>query len=198
MSRFLLLLVLALSLAGSAVAQTDRDAEAGVSSSRDTKIDISPPKDDAKNHPNSGAAVTDAEAKIADESEDTGDVQEMHPFDPHRAAKDIEVGDYYFKLKDYRGALSRYREALLYKPDDAIANFRLGECLAKMDRPDEAVLHYQAYLKILPEGPLSKDAHKALERLNRGRPDGSKPNGSETNKAKPDQQKVFGAEPSQP
>jgi tetratricopeptide (TPR) repeat protein len=167
MFRLLLLLVLSLGLAASVLAQTESNAEAGVSSSRDTKVDISPPKDDAKNHPNSAAAVADAEARVASESEDSedSDVQEMHPWDPHKAAKDIEVGDYYFKQKDYRGALSRYREALFYKPDDAIANFRMGECLAKMNKPGEAELHYQAYLKILPDGPLSKDARKALEKL---------------------------------
>ena len=34
----------------------DRDKEAGESSSRDTKIDLSPPKDDAKDHPFSDTA----------------------------------------------------------------------------------------------------------------------------------------------
>jgi tetratricopeptide (TPR) repeat protein len=148
-------------------AQAERDNEAGISSSRDTKIDISPPADDAKSHPNSGAAVVDAEEEAAEGAADQdGDVQEMHPFDPHRAAKDLEVGDFYFKQKNYRAALSRYREALFYKSGDAVANFRMGECLEKMGRPTEAVVHYEAYLKILPEGPFSKDAHKALEKLN--------------------------------
>ena len=38
-----------------------RDREAQESSSRDTRIDLSPPKDDAKNHPASKAAVADLE-----------------------------------------------------------------------------------------------------------------------------------------
>src|SRR6266852_2394980 len=54
------------------------------SSSKDTRIDLSPPKDDEKNHPMSGAAVSDAE-------EAASDVQEFHPWDPHKAAKDVEV-----------------------------------------------------------------------------------------------------------
>ena len=42
-----------------------------------------------------------------------GDVSEFHPWNPHKAAKDIEVGDYYFKeRKNYRAAADRYREAL--------------------------------------------------------------------------------------
>jgi predicted Zn-dependent protease len=128
------------------------------SSSKDTRIDLSPPSDDQKNHPQSGAAVVDAEDAASD-------VQEMHPWDPHKAAKDVEVGDFYFKRKNYHAALERYKEALVYKPNDAIANFRLAECLEKTGDPNDAVTHYQEYLKILAHGPLSPDAEKALERL---------------------------------
>jgi tetratricopeptide (TPR) repeat protein len=130
----------------------------GESSSKSTKIDLSPPPGDVKDHPDSGAAISDAE-------DASGDVQEMHPWDPHKAMKDIEVGDFYFKRKNYRAALDRYQEALLYKPNDAVSNFQIGQCLEKMKRPDEARAHYEAYLKILPQGPLSGEAHKALERL---------------------------------
>jgi tetratricopeptide (TPR) repeat protein len=128
------------------------------SSSKDTRVDLSPPKDDEKNHPMSGAAVSDAKDAASD-------VEELHPWDPHKAAKDVEVGDFYFKKKNYRAAIERYKEALVYKPNDAIANLRLGECLEKTGNPQEAVSHYQEYLKILPHGPLSQDAQKALERL---------------------------------
>ena len=139
--------------------QKDRNSsrEGELSSSKDTRIDLSPPADDAKKHPQSGAAVMDAE--------DAGGVQDFKTWDPHKAAKDIEVGDFYFKRKNYRAALERYREALVYKPNDAIANFRLAECQEKTGKPEEAVTYYEAYLKILPHGPLAPDAQKALERL---------------------------------
>jgi len=139
----------------------ERSREAGESSSRDSRIDLSPPKDDAKNHPNSSIPIENN----ADES---SDVQEFHPWDPHKAAKDIEVGDFYFKKKNYRAALDRYREALEYKPNDAVANFRLGQCLEKMNQPEEARLHYEEYLKILPHGPLAEDAQKQLQKLSGG------------------------------
>jgi tetratricopeptide (TPR) repeat protein len=144
-------------------AQKDRDSarETEESSSKDTRIDLTPPPDDAKKHPQSGAAVAGAQ--------DSGnDVQEFQPWDPHKAAKDIEVGDFYYKRKNYRAALDRYKEALVYKPNDAVANFRLAECQEKTGNMQEAVAHYGAYLKILPQGPLAGDAQKALERLNTG------------------------------
>jgi tetratricopeptide (TPR) repeat protein len=140
-----------------------RSRESGESSSRDTRIDLSPPSNDAKDHPFSGAAISDATAD--DSAPDASDVQEMHPWDPHKALKDIEVGDFYFKRKNYKAAMDRYREALVYKDNDAIANFRLAQCLEKFNQPAEARQHYEQYLKILPHGPLSEDAHKAIEKL---------------------------------
>ena len=89
----------------------------------------------------------------------------MHHWDPHKALKDIEVGDFYFKRKNYAAALDRYKEALVYKNNDAMANYRAAECLEKMKRPGEALPYYQAYLQILPEGALAKDAQKAIARL---------------------------------
>ncbi|MGO9086284.1 MAG: tetratricopeptide repeat protein [Candidatus Sulfotelmatobacter sp.] len=132
----------------------------GESSSKDTDVDLSPPADDARAHPQSAEAVTDAEGAPGN-----GEVSEFHPWDPHKAAKDVEVGDFYFKKQNYAGAESRYREALYYKDNDAVATYRLAVCLEKMDRPDEAVEEYQSYLKILPQGPQAEDAKKAIARL---------------------------------
>ena len=131
----------------------------GESSSKDTQIDLSPPPGDAQQHPQSADAVTDARFEAS------GDVAEFHPWDPHKAAKDVEVGDFYFKHKNYIAAESRYREALLYKDNDAKATYRLAASLEKMQRPDEAREEYESYLKILPYGPLAEDAKKAIERL---------------------------------
>jgi Tetratricopeptide repeat len=139
----------------------DLSNEPGDSSSKDTPIDLSPPPDDVKAHPESSDILRDVEGAPGD-----GDVTEFHLWNPHKAAKDIEVGDYYFKeRKNYRAALDRYREALLYKPNDALATFRLAVCLEKLEQPEEARKEYENYLKILPHGPQSEEAQKAIRRL---------------------------------
>ena len=86
--------------------------------------------------------------------------------------KDIEVGDFYFKKKNYRAALDRYREALFYKPNDAFANFRMAQAFEKLSQYNDAVEHYEDYLKILPNGPQSEEAKKALEKLKADQPAG--------------------------
>jgi tetratricopeptide (TPR) repeat protein len=140
----------------------DLGSEVGVSSSKDTQTDLSPPEDDAKIHPNSSSAVGEAEAeKLGGAS----GITEFHTWDPHKAAKSIEVGNFYFKRGNYRAAEDRYREALRYKENDAVATIRLAVCLEKLGVLDDARNEYESYLKILPHGPESEQAQKAIERL---------------------------------
>ncbi len=132
--------------------------DSGESSSRDTRIDLSPPMGDSSSHPYSG-----------------GDVMEMHPWNPHKADKDVEVGDYYFKLKNYRAAESRYREALEYMDNDAEAMYKLGVVLERVGKTSEARLNYENYLKILPEGPFAEQSKAAITRMDKGETEEPKP-----------------------
>lgn len=100
-----------------------------------------------------------------EDQQDASGVQEFHPWSPMKAMKDVEVGDYYFKRKNYKAALDRYKEALYYKDNDAIATFRLAVCQEKLGDKAEARKNYEQYLKILPEGPFAKDAHASLDKL---------------------------------
>jgi tetratricopeptide (TPR) repeat protein len=139
---------------------------AGSSSSKEAPPDLTPPPDDAKNHPDSGIALQEAEdAAGLHEGDEIGGVQEFKVWNPHKAEKDVEVGDFYFKRKNYRAALDRYREALYYKYNDAVATFRSGVCLEKMGDEEEALKAYAAYLKLLPHGPFSGEAQAGVERL---------------------------------
>ena len=134
----------------------------GSSSSKESSTDLSAPSDDAKLHPHSADAVAEAEAANGN------GVSEFRVWDPHKAAKDVEVGDFYFKKKNYRAAEDRYREALHYKDNDAVATIRLAACLEKLKLPNDAVAEYESYLRILPHGPQAEDAEKAIARLKEG------------------------------
>jgi tetratricopeptide (TPR) repeat protein len=139
-----------------------REHEAGESSSRDTRIDTSAPSDDAKNHPGSKEAVADLDGS---DNPDTSGVQEFHPWNPLKARKDVEVGDYYFKQKNYKGALERYKDALYNKQGDAVAISRMAVCESKLGNKDEAKKYYEQYLKILPDGPFAKEARASLDKM---------------------------------
>ena len=159
--------------AQTASAASDTD-DRNFSSSRASIIDLSPPKDDLKNHPDSAAAIEKANDQAAVEA---NEVQEFRPWNPMKALKDIEVGDYYFKKKNYRAALDRYKEALVYKENDAVATFRLAVCQEEMGDRVSALDNYAAYLKILPHGPFADDAQESIERLKTESPKGSSTRG---------------------
>src|SRR5437763_16864620 len=62
-------------------------SRSGESSSKDSKIDLAPPKSDDIKHPDS-------------DDDSNSEVMEAKLWNPHKAAKDIEVGDYYAKRKN--------------------------------------------------------------------------------------------------
>jgi hypothetical protein len=124
------------------------------SSSKDRNVDISPPADDEK-HEGSDLVGPDPAPGVV----------EMLPWNPHKADKDVEVGIYYFKQKNYSAAESRFREALHWQDNHAEATYRLALSLEKQGKTPEAKQYYLQYLKILPNGELAKDARKALDRI---------------------------------
>ncbi|HET6844515.1 MAG TPA: tetratricopeptide repeat protein [Candidatus Angelobacter sp.] len=117
----------------------------GESSSRDSQVDFN-------NQPQPTATRSEPDAQNFD-------------FDPHKAAKDVEIGRFYFSRKNYRAALDRFREALLYKPNDAEATYGMAQTLERLDLPDQAYQEYGKYLEVLPEGPFAKDSKIAIERI---------------------------------
>lgn len=125
--------------------ETDQ-RDQGDSSSLDSQIDLN-----ARPHDAGGTrAPEDAES---------------YPYDPHRAEKDLEVGSYYLRLKNYRAALERFHDALLYKPGDAEATYGLAVTQEKLELLSQAYKSYNRYLEILPNGPRAREAKIAAERL---------------------------------
>jgi tetratricopeptide (TPR) repeat protein len=119
----------------------------GESSSSDSQIDL-----------NSRQAAAEPTPTEDDDSV-------LKPWDPHQAAKDVEVGQYYLKLKNYRAALERFNHALIYKSNDAEATYGLAVTQEKLGLLALADQSYHKYLEILPNGPKSKEAAEAIERL---------------------------------
>ncbi|HLY92307.1 MAG TPA: tetratricopeptide repeat protein [Candidatus Angelobacter sp.] len=121
----------------------------GESSSRDSQIDLSAKPETKETAPAEDSSV-------------------LQPWDPHKAAKDVEVGQYYYKVKNYRAALERFNHALIYKPDDAEATLGLAMTQEKLDLLSMADQNYRKYLQILPNGPKSREAEAALKRIGPG------------------------------
>ena len=67
--------------------------------------------------------------------------------DPVRAKKDIDVGGFYLKKGDYKGALQRFKDATASDPTDVDAIFGLAETQRMLKNNAEAERNYQMYLR---------------------------------------------------
>jgi tetratricopeptide (TPR) repeat protein len=85
--------------------------------------------------------------------------------DPGRAKRDADVGGFYLKQGNYQGALLRYKDAAAADPANVEAIFGLAETQRLLKNNAEAAKNYQLYLDIVPNGPRSKQALKALKTL---------------------------------
>ena len=124
-------------------------ARTGESSSGDSEIDLN-------RGPRSGLPLP------ATEEEDD---RTFVPYDPHRAMKDLEVGNFYLKQKNYRAALERFNDALKYKPNDAEATYGLAVTQEKMDLLEQSRRNYSKYLELMAHGPRAKDCEEGLKRV---------------------------------
>jgi tetratricopeptide (TPR) repeat protein len=88
--------------------------------------------------------------------------------DPARAKKDADVGGFYLQKGDYQGALLRYQDAMIADPTNVDAIFGLAETQRRLKKNADAARNYQLYLEIVPNGPRSKQALKALKALGSG------------------------------
>ena len=128
---------------------SSQNSPTGDSSSRDSEIDL-----------NAGSRN-----RLPVPVDDSNDEEGFRPFDPHRAMKDLEVGNYYLKQRNYRAALERFNDALKYKPNDADATYSLAFTQEKLDLLEPSRKNYIKYLELLPQGPKAKDSEEGLKRV---------------------------------
>ena len=110
-------------------------------------------KDPPKTKPN--AATDNATKSAAD--------QPM--WDPLRAEKDLEVGQYYMHKGDIDAAIDRFEDAALAKPGYAIPFRYLGEAQEKKGLKRDALKSYTRYLELYPHAEDKVKIEKKIEKL---------------------------------
>ncbi len=104
------------------------------------------------------------------ERSESAELENSSHYVPPSAKQSVEIGDFYFRRKDYRGALSRYEEAAKDDPYYAPAYIGLGKVYEKTGKRHEALAAYRKYLDVLPsqkQADEAKGVHKAISRLER-------------------------------
>jgi tetratricopeptide (TPR) repeat protein len=86
-------------------------------------------------------------------------------FEPFKAEKSVEIGMFYLKKKNYDAAIERFQDALRFKPGFARPHFLLGQAYEKKGDFEDSILHYTAYLEILPNAEDAKKVRKKITGL---------------------------------
>jgi tetratricopeptide (TPR) repeat protein len=86
-------------------------------------------------------------------------------WDPLRAEKDLEVGQYYMHKGDVDAAIDRFQDATLAKPGYAIPFRFLGEAQEKKGLKKQAIKSYQRYLDLYPHAEDGDKVRKKIEKL---------------------------------
>ena len=94
--------------------------------------------------------------------EDESLAPKTYTFNPLQANKELTIGNYYFKKKNYRAAAKRFTEATKWNPNFAEAYLRLGEAQEKLHDKDQAKEAYAKYVQLAPDaknaGAIKKKA----------------------------------------
>ena len=86
-------------------------------------------------------------------------------WDPLRAEKDLEVGQYYMKKGDLDAAIDRFEDAAAAKPGLAIPYRYLGEAHEKKGQKREAIKSYTRYLDLYPHAEDAAKVRKKIDKL---------------------------------
>jgi tetratricopeptide (TPR) repeat protein len=108
-------------------------------------------KDTPKTKPNTDTAMQNA--------------ADQPMWDPLRAERDLEVGQYYMHKGDIDAAIDRFQDAALAKPGYAIPFRFLGEAQEKKGLKRDAIQSYTRYLNLYPHAEDKGKIEKKIEKL---------------------------------
>jgi tetratricopeptide (TPR) repeat protein len=95
----------------------------------------------------------------------TQNAPDQPAWDPLRAEKDLEVGQYYMKKGDLDAAIDRFQDATTAKPGYAIPFRYLAEAQEKKGLKKQAIKSYQRYLDLYPHAEDGDKVRKKIDKL---------------------------------
>src|SRR5260221_4668798 len=95
----------------------------------------------------------------------TQNASDQPTWDPLRAEKDLEVGQYYMRKGDVDAAIDRFQDATTAKPGYAIPFRYLGEAQEKKGLKKDAIKSYSRYLDLYPHAEDGDNIRKKIDKL---------------------------------
>jgi tetratricopeptide (TPR) repeat protein len=114
--------------------------------------------------PSDAPGQTKPEKKTKGDSP-TQNASDQPTWDPLRAEKDLEVGQYYMRKGDVDAAIDRFQDATAAKPGYALPFKYLAEAQEKKGMKKQAIKSYQKYLDLYPHAEDAEKIKKKIEKL---------------------------------
>jgi tetratricopeptide (TPR) repeat protein len=116
--------------------------------------------------PDKPASPTD-QPKSAKPNTDTAaqDAPDQPKWDPLRAEKDMQVGEYYMHKGDIDAAIDRFEDAALAKPGYALPYRYLGDAQERKGMKKKAIQSYKRYLDLFPKAEDKDKIQKKIDKL---------------------------------
>jgi tetratricopeptide (TPR) repeat protein len=93
------------------------------------------------------------------------DAPDQPKWDPLRAERDMQVGEYYMHKGDLDAAIDRFEDAALAKPGYALPYRYLGEAQEKKGMKKKAIQSYKRYLDLYPKAEDKDKIQKKIDKL---------------------------------
>jgi tetratricopeptide (TPR) repeat protein len=124
----------------------------------------------AQDPPESSSKPADAPAPKKPEKKQKSDTATQNApdqpaWDPLRAEKDLEVGQYYMRKGDVDAAIDRFQDATTAKPGYAVPFRFLGDAQEKKGLKRQAIASYSRYLDLYPHAEDGDKIRKKIEKL---------------------------------
>jgi tetratricopeptide (TPR) repeat protein len=97
----------------------------------------------------------------------TQNASDQPKWDPLRAEKDMQVGQYYMHKGDMDAAIDRFEDATTAKPGYALPFRLLGEAQEKKGLKKQAIKSYKRYLDLYPHAEDKDKVQKRIDKLYR-------------------------------
>lgn len=91
--------------------------------------------------------------------------EEIFVHNPEQAKKDVEVGDFYFKRKNFKAAESRYRRAINYNTEWSEAYEKLIKLFERQGEIDSAIEVCYEFVEANPSSKKAKDFEQRATRF---------------------------------
>jgi tetratricopeptide (TPR) repeat protein len=112
-----------------------------------------------------GAAQKPGLIRDTDVADGVETAPEIKGPDPLLCEKNIKIGDFYYKKKNYVAAIRRYLDAIEYQTNSVRAYESLARAYEKNEEPDKAIAAYKQFIDNNPDSPKLPEFRAKLARL---------------------------------